>query len=127
MAKKQKLTTAYVDGFVIPIPKKNRAAYRKMAREASVVWKKYGALDYKECRADDVNPPMVAFTFPKMAKVKPSEEVWFSFITFKSKVERNRINKQVMAYFNKKYADSNMAMPFDMKRFAYGGFTVEVG
>ncbi len=123
----KKQSAMYVDGFVIPIPKKNRAAYKKMAREASVVWKKYGALDYKECRADDMSPPMVAFTFPKMAKVKPSEEVWFSFITFKNKTHRNEVNKKVMAYFGKKYADSTMPMPFDMKRFAYGGFTVEVG
>lgn len=117
----------YVDGFVIPIPKKNTAKYKKMAREASLVWKKFGALDYKECIIDDVKPDKaVVFTFPKMAKTKPGEAVWFSFITYKSKAHRDAVNKKVMAYFNEKYKDEDMDMPFDMKRFAYGGFRVEV-
>lgn len=116
----------YVDGFVLSIPKEKRAEYKKLAREAAKVWKEFGALDYKECRADDMVPPQVAFTFPKMAKTKEDEEVWFSFIVFKSKTERNAINKKVMAHFDVKYAGKEMAMPFDMKRFAYGGFTVEV-
>ncbi len=121
-------TTAktYVDGFVIPIPIANRVAYKKMAKEAALVWKKYGALDYKECRADDVTPEMVTFTFPKMAKVKEGEEVWFSYIVFASKAERKRINKAVMKELEELYKDKPMPMPFDMKRFAYGGFTVEV-
>ena len=116
----------YVDGFVLTIKKDKRAAYKKMATEGKAAWMKFGALSYMECRADDVTPPHVVFTFPKMAKTKEDEEVWFSFITFKSKADRNKINKQVMAYFEKKYADKDMNMPFDMKRFAYGGFTVEV-
>lgn len=115
----------YVDGFVIPIPKKNTAAYKKMAREASRVWKKFGALDYKECILDDPKPEFVTFTFDKMAKVKPSETVWFSFIVFKSRRHRDSVNKKVMAYFTKKYSNK-MEMPFDMKRFAYGGFKVAV-
>ena len=118
---------AYVDGFVIPIPKKNTADYKKMAREALKVWMKFGALDYKECIIDDPKPQFVAFTFPKMAKAKPNEAVWFSFITFKSRKHRDAVNKKVMAYFEKKYGKDNMPMPFDMKRFAYGGFKVEVG
>jgi uncharacterized protein YbaA (DUF1428 family) len=118
----------YVDGFVIPIPKKNTAAYRKMAREASQVWKRFGALDYKECILDDVRPDkMVALTFPKMARVKPGETVWFSFIVYNSRKHRDAVNKKVMAYFNKKYGKGDMKMPFDMKRFSYGGFKVEVG
>jgi len=117
---------AYVDGFVLVIPKENKAAYKKMAKEGAKTWKEFGALEYKECRADDMTPNNVFFTFPKMAKAKEGEEVWFSFIVFKNKAERNAINKKVMAYFDKKYAGKDMPMPFDMKRFAYGGFTVEI-
>lgn len=117
----------YVDGFVIPIPKKNTAKYKKMASEANEVWRKFGALDYKECILDDANPgKAVTFTFPKMAKVKPGETVWFSFITFKSKKHRDTVNKKVMKYFDEKYKGKDMDMPFDMKRFAYGGFKVMV-
>ncbi len=117
----------YVDGFVLTIKKDKRAAYKKMAREGRTAWMKFGALDYKECRADDMTPGHIVFTFPKMAKLKEGEEVWFSFITFKSKKHRNEVNKKVMEYFDKKYANKQQDMPFDMKRFAYGGFTVEVG
>ena len=115
----------YVDGFVIPIPKKNTAQYKKMALEGSKAWKKFGALDYKECIIDDAKPPFVTLTFGKMAKIKPGETVWFSFIVFKSKTHRDSVNKKVMAYFAKKYG-ADMAMPFDMKRFAVGGFKVVV-
>lgn len=118
---------AYVDGFVFPVAKAKRAAYVKMAKEGASVWKKFGALDYKECCADDVHPTHVVFTFPKMAKVKPGEEVWFSFITFKSKAHRDAVNKKVMAHFDKKYkGKESTPMPFDMKRMAYGGFKVIV-
>lgn len=117
----------YVDGFVIPIPKKNTAAYKKMAREASTVWKKFGALDYKECILDDDKPQFVKLTFPKMAKTKVGETVWFSFIVFKSRAHRDAVNKKVMAYFAKKYdKEMSQSMPFDMKRFSYGGFKVMV-
>jgi uncharacterized protein YbaA (DUF1428 family) len=117
----------YVDGFVIPIPKKNTAAYKKMATEACKVWKKYGALDYKECIIDDPNPQYVKLTFPKMAKTKPSEAVWFSFIVFKSRAHRDSVNKKVMTYFSKKYGqDMSMSMPFDANRIAFGGFKVVV-
>ena len=117
----------YIDGFVIAIPRKNTAKYKKLAQEASVVWKKFGALDYKECILDDVRPDkFVTLTFPKMAKTKPGEAVWFSFIVYKSRKHRVAVNKKVMAYFSKKYGKDMMQMPFDMKRFAYGGFKVEV-
>lgn len=116
----------YVDGFVFAVPKKSRNTYKKIATEAAEVWKKFGALDYKECRADDAKPPFVSFTFSKMAKAKPGEEVWFSFIVFKSKADRKKINAKVMDYFAKKYPGKMPDMPFDMKRFAYGGFAVEV-
>lgn len=117
----------YVDGFVLAIPKKNTAQYKKMATEASKVWKRFGALDYKECMINDPKPPFVIFTFSKMAKTKPSETVWFSFIVFKSRAHRDAVNKKVMAYFEKKYDKNNMPMPFEMNRFAYAGFKVVVG
>lgn len=117
----------YVDGFVIPIPKKNKKKYKKMAQEGFKIWTHFGALDYKECVIDDAKPQHVVHTFPKLAKTKPGETVWFSFIVFKSRQHRDAVNKKVMAYFSKKYADQKMDMPFDMKRFSYGGFKVEVG
>lgn len=118
----------YVDGFVLCIPKKNTGAYKKMAKEAMGVWKRFGALDYKECILNDARPDKgVTWTFPKMTKAKPSEMVWFSFITYKSRAHRDAVNKKVMAFFSKKYKKEQMQMPFDMKRFSYGGFKVEVG
>ncbi|MGB3072869.1 MAG: DUF1428 domain-containing protein [Candidatus Moraniibacteriota bacterium] len=118
---------AYVDGYVLSIPKKNRAAYKKMARDGAAAWMKFGAIEYRECRADDVAGQPGCSSFPKLAKSKPDEEVWFSFVVFRSKKDRNRINKQVMEYFTKKYDEKQMAsMPFDMKRMAMGGFSVEV-
>lgn len=118
----------YVDGFVLTIPKERRNEYKKLAKEAAGVWKQFGALDYKECRIDDVSPQWVTFTFPKMAKAKEGEEVWFSFITYKSKADRTKVNKSVMDYFDKKYPGKDKKdMPFDMKRMAYGGFIIEVG
>ena len=117
----------YVDGFVLVVPKKRVAEYRKMARDAGKMWMKYGALEYKECQLEDANPKWVTFTFPKMTKAKPNETVWFSYIVYKSKKHRDQVNKKVMAEMDKqaeKY--KNMSMPFDMKRMAYGGFKVGV-
>lgn len=116
----------YVDGFVFSVPEENVAAYKKMARDGAKAWMKFGALSYKECRADDVSRPDITFTFPKMAKAKEGETVWFSFIVFKNRKHRDQVNKKVMDYFEKKYANADMTMPFDMKRMAYGGFKVEV-
>lgn len=117
----------YVDGFVICIPKKNKAKYMKMAKDGCKIWKKFGALDYKECMLDDVKPQGVINTFPKMAKAKPGEAVWFSYIVYKSKAHRDQVNKKVMAYFAKKYNEDAMQdMPFDMTRFSVGGFKVMV-
>lgn len=116
----------YVDGFVIVIPKKNVAAYRKMANEGARAWMKYGALEYMECMGDDLSPNMggmKGLTFPQMTKSKTGETVWFSFITYKSKAHRDSVNKKVMKEMDKqaeKYKD--MPMPFDLKRMAYGGF-----
>lgn len=122
----------YVDGFVLSITKKNVPAYKKLAREASEVWKRFGALDYKECMGEELkmkaSPGMpTTLSFTKLAGAKPSETVWFSFVTYKSKAHRNQVNKKVMEYFSKKYAGKmDEPMPFDMKRMAYGGFSVEV-
>jgi len=120
--------TTYVDGFVLVIPKKKTGAYKKIAEEAAAVWTQCGALRYRECLLDDAKPEHIVLTFPKLAQVKPSEAVWFSYIEFKSKKHRDSVNKKVMAYFNKKYTDAEMhtSMPFDMNRVSYGGFTVEV-
>ena len=116
----------YVDGFVLVVPKKNVAAYRKMASEAARVWRKFGALDYKECMIDDAKPKWVTHTFPKMTKAKAGETVWFSYIAYRSRAHRDAVNKKVMAYFNAKYDKKDMQMPFDMKRMAYAGFKVAV-
>ncbi len=116
----------YVDGFIISIPKKNTVKYKKMATEAKEIWLKFGALDYKECKIEHSKPPFITFTFEKMAKTKPDENVWFSFVVYKSRSHRDAVNKKVMAYFEEKYGDK-MPMLFDMKRFAYAGFKVEVG
>lgn len=124
---KRKQST-YVDGFVLVVPKKRQAEYRKMAREASTIWMKYGALAYKECVLDHPKPKYVTFTFRKMSKAKPTETVWFSYIEFKSKRHRDLVNAKVMKYMQKKYDDASQMddMPFDMKRMAYGGFRVAV-
>ena len=115
----------YVDGFVLVVPKKSVATYRKMASEAAKVWRKFGALDYKECMMDDGKPKFTVLTFGKMTKVKAGETVWFSYIAYRSRAHRDAVNKKVMAYFNAKYDKKDMQMPFDMRRMAYAGFMVE--
>lgn len=123
--KKQKEN--YVDGFVLIIPKKNVSAYKKMAKEGAKIWKKYGALDYKECMIDDPKPKHIVLTFPKMTKAKPNETVWFSYITYKSKAHRDEVNKKVMAEMDKKAEEyKDFKMPFDMKRMAFAGFKIIV-
>lgn len=117
----------YVDGFVLTVPKKKIDEYKKIAKVASKVWKKHGALDYKECMGDDMNPEHVTFSFPKMAKAKPDEVVIFAYIVYKSRAHRDRVNAKVMADPAMNipgYTEKNM--PFDMKRMAFGGFEVLV-
>ncbi len=117
----------YVDGYVIPMPKKNIASYRKMAEMGGKLWMKHGALQYFECIADDATPKGVVMTFPKLVRVKTGETVVFSFVLYKSKAHRDAVNKKVMAdpYMND---PKNMPhkMPFDMKRMSYGGFKAMV-
>lgn len=123
----KKQTGKYVDGFVLVVPKNKISAYKKMAQMGAKMWKKYGALDYKECMIDDVKPKGITLTFAKMTKLKRGETVWFSYIVFKSRKHRDQVNAKVMkdpAMNDPKWKD--MPMPLDMKRFACGGFKVIV-
>ena len=114
----------YVDGFVLPVPKKNAAAYRRIARKAGKIWREHGALAYFECRGEDVKPGKLT-SFPQSVKLKPGEVVWFSWIVYKSRKHRDQVNAKVMK-------DPRLAgmppdkMPFDGKRMIYGGFEVQV-
>ena len=110
----------YVDGFVLPIPKKHVAAYRRIAQKAGKIWREHGALEVRECVGDDLAVKM-ATPFPRLAKAKPGETVFFSWIVFKSRAHRDRVNAKVMK--DPRLATMGPeAMPFDMKRMAYGGF-----
>jgi uncharacterized protein YbaA (DUF1428 family) len=111
----------YVDGFLLAVPEKNLDAYRKMARKAGKVWKEYGAIDYVECVADDVQPGKVT-SFPQAVKLKPGEVVVFSWITYKSRRQRDSVNKQVMADPRIAAMGPPNEMPFDGKRMMWGGF-----
>ena len=112
---------AYVDGFVVPVPKAQLAAYRTMARKAGKVWREHGALDYHECIADDVTIGKRT-SFPRSVKLKPDEVVVFSYIVYKTRRERDRINKAVMADSRLKSMMDPNKMPFDGKRMFWGGF-----
>ena len=115
----------YVDGFVLPVPKKSTKAYLKMARLGRKVWLDHGALDYKECIADDVKKGKWT-SFPQAVKLKPGEVVWFSWIVYRNRKHRDSVNKKVMK--DKRIANSMdpKKMPFDGKRFFWGGFKVMV-
>jgi uncharacterized protein YbaA (DUF1428 family) len=113
---------AYVDGFVVPVPKRKVAAYKAMARRAGKIWKQYGALEYVECIADDVKWGKRT-SFPRSVKMKrPTETVFFSYIVYKSRKERDRIMKKVMS--DKRLEDMYdlKSLPFDAKRMIFGGF-----
>jgi uncharacterized protein YbaA (DUF1428 family) len=113
----------YVDGFAIAVPRKNVAAYKRMANWGRRMWMKYGALQYFECQGDDLNVPKGGECgpgFPKGMRVKPGETVMFSFIIYKSKAHRDAVNAKVMNDPSMKKGPPKM--PFDMKRFLYGGF-----
>lgn len=121
----------YVDGFVLVVPKDKAESYKKMAEEGRDTWMKYGALEYYECRGDDLTPQEMggekARAFTEMAGATSDETVWFSFIVFNSKEHRDEVNAKVMEEMGKKAEEyKDMVMPFDMKRMAYGGFKVEV-
>ena len=112
---------SYVDGFVLVVPKRKLAIYKKMASRAATVWRDHGALDYRECVGDDLKVKM-GLPFPKLAKTKPGETVVFSYIVYKSRAHRDKVNAKVMK--DERLADmmSGKAMPFDGKRMIYGGF-----
>ena len=113
----------YVDGFIVPVPKKKLQAYRNMAKKAGKIWREHGALDFVENVADDVKVGKTT-SFPRSVKLKPGETVVFSWITYKSRADRDRINKKVMADPRLKDMMDPKAMPFDGKRMIYGGFKV---
>ncbi len=115
----------YVDGFVLAVPKKKLEAYRRMAQKASKIWREHGALDFKECAGDDLGVKM-GVPFPGMIKLKPGETVVFSWIAFKSRAHRDRVNAKVMKDPRIASMCDPMDMPFDVKRMAYGGFKVLV-
>ncbi len=115
----------YVDGYVLPVPTKNLQAYRRIAQKAGKIWRELGALEYRECAGDDLDVKF-GVPFPRRIKIKPGETVVFSWIVFKSRAHRDRVNAKVM----KDPRITNMvdpkAMPFDVKRMVYGGFKVLV-
>jgi uncharacterized protein YbaA (DUF1428 family) len=109
----------YVDGFVLPIPTRKLAAYRRMASKAGRIWMEHGALAYVECVGDDLNVKM-GLPFPKLAKTARNETIVFAYIVYKSRAHRDQVNAKVMS--DKRLKGSMDDMPFDMKRMAYGGF-----
>jgi uncharacterized protein YbaA (DUF1428 family) len=115
----------YVDGFVLPVPKRNVDAYRRMSRKAGKIWREHGALEYRECVADDVKMGKVT-SFPRSVERKRNETVVFSWIVFKSRAHRDSVNAKVMK--DPRVADmmDPKDMPFDGKRMIYGGFNVAV-
>lgn len=115
---------AYVDGFVLPVPTKNLAAYRRMSRRAGKVWREHGALQFRECVGEDLDVDGVV-TFPQRVKLKPDETIVFSWIVFKSRAHRDKVNAKVMADPRIAKMDPR-SMPFDSKRMVYGGFKVLV-
>jgi uncharacterized protein YbaA (DUF1428 family) len=116
---------SYVDGFVVPVPRKKLKAYRRMAQKAGKVWRDHGALEFRECEADDVKPGKRT-SFPQSVKLKRGETVFFSYIVFKSRADRDRVNAKVMKDPRISGMGDINDMPFDAKRMIYGGFKVLV-
>ncbi len=113
----------YTDGFVLPVPKAKLPAYRRMAQKAGKIWKDHGALEYRECVADDVKVGKRT-SFPRSVKLKPGETVVFSYIVFKSRADRDRVNAKVLADPRFVEIMKTKDVPFDGKRLIYGGFEV---
>ena len=116
---------AYVDGFVLPVPKKKLPDYRRMAQKAGKLWREHGALEFRESVADDVKVGKRT-SFPRSVKLKGNETVVFSWIVFKSRAHRDRVNAKVMKDKRLAKMMQDTAMPFDAKRMIYGGFQVVV-
>jgi uncharacterized protein YbaA (DUF1428 family) len=115
----------YVDGFVLPVPKKKMDAYKRMARKAGKIWREHGALEFRECVGDDLNVKGIV-PFPRRIKSKPGETVMFSWITFKSRAHRDKVNAKVMKDPRLAKSMEPKNVPFDVKRMLYGGFKVLV-
>jgi uncharacterized protein YbaA (DUF1428 family) len=115
----------YVDGYVLPVPKKNLKAYRRMAQKAGKVWREYGASEFRECVGDDLETKM-AVSFPRTLKLKRGETVVFSWIVFKSRAHRDSVNAKVMNDPRLAKMMDPKAMPFDSKRMVYGGFRLVI-
>lgn len=115
----------YIDGYLLPVPKKNLATYKKLAVQAGKIWMKHGALQYVECVGDDLKSAVKwgGLPFPKVANAKPNEIVIFAYVVYKSRAHRDRVNAKVMKDpIMNDPMNKNKPMPFDMKRMAYGGF-----
>lgn len=110
----------YVDGYVLPVPRKNLPAYRLIARKAGKIWREHGALEYRECAGDDLKVKF-GMPFPRALKLKRGETVVFSWIVFKSRADRDRVNAKAMKDPRLKDMDPK-TMPFDVKRMVFGGF-----
>jgi uncharacterized protein YbaA (DUF1428 family) len=116
---------SYVDGFLVPVPKKKLAAYRSMAAKAGKIWREHGALEFRECIADDVKWGKRT-SFPRSVKQKSGETVFFSYIVYKSRADRDRINAKVMKDKRLAKMMDPKAMPFDARRMIWGGFKTVV-
>jgi uncharacterized protein YbaA (DUF1428 family) len=116
----------YIDGYVLPIPKKNIAAYTRIAKKASKIWRDHGALDYRECVGEDLNSQFCQ-TFPKGIKAKPGETIVFAYIAYKSRAHRDKVNAAVMKDPRLAAMCNPKKMPFDCTRMLYGGFKTIVG
>jgi len=115
----------YVDGFLLPIPRRNIERYKKMARLAAKVWREHGALEYREAVGDDLKVKW-GTAFPRVARAKSGETVIFAWIVYQSRAHRDRVNRKVMKDPRLAEMMQGMDMPFDMKRMSYGGFRVIV-
>jgi uncharacterized protein YbaA (DUF1428 family) len=112
----------YVDGYVLPVPRKKIAAYRRMAEQASRIWREHGALEYRECVGDDL-AVKIGMPFPKGIKTQPGETVVFAYIVYRSRAHRDQVNAKVMKDPRLTEACDSKNMPFDCTRMLYGGFT----
>ena len=115
----------YVDGFVLPVPRRNIQAYRRLALKAGRIWREHGALEFRECVGDDLKVKM-GVPFPRKVKLKRGETVFFSWIVFKSRAHRDRVNAKVMKDPRLAKLMDPKSIPFEHKRTAYGGFKVLV-
>lgn len=128
------MKSAYIDAYVLVIPRDKVEKYRKMAQDGCNIWMKNGALSYRECMGDDLSTSMEGMEscpFPQLVNLKDNETVWFSYIEYASKEHRDEVNKKVMAHWEEKSKEDPNSMAdcidvMDMKRFSTGGFSVEV-